>query len=568
MARFTFASLEKLLFFLVPLALYWLGNEGMSVWDRDEPRYASVAQTMRETGDYIVPYFNQNFRYQKPVLTYWLVALATSCFGESDFSVRLFSGLLMSATCLLTRRLGNGLLGVPAGVFAGWMLALAPLSMFLGKLCIPDGPQLFFATLMLAGLARACERAADWGPSHGVASGGRGFEVSNEFLLCLGLAGAVLTKGPVAPGMAAAALLVYFLLCRSTPFGRGLRLHVVAPISLALILPWALAILFAAGPGFFVESLGKQVGGRILQSFDGRLHPPGFYVAAIFIVTAPWLPLAILAVVRNRQEIRQPGPTTFLVAWIVGATAMLECFRSKQVHYLAPACPAVYLLAGRCLADLWAGRQVWRRDGHDRRAVGFVALGQLVLLGTIVGLGIVGPLRGSLWPVAAGTVSLAAVAWAITLCRRGSLGLAFAGYSLGSAVAWTLLFAAYLPGVEERRIARTLAHRLAAVTAPGERIWMHAEIEPSLVYYSDRDFLELVNTEQILRETRFQSDPRWVVMSADSMGQLGPRLAGRISIDSTYRGWLKRHDETIHLVRVLPEQSVQTASRDRQQPVD
>ena len=48
-------------------ALFLLpGLNSIPLFDRDEPRFATAARTMLETGDYIVPKFNGNLRPDKP----------------------------------------------------------------------------------------------------------------------------------------------------------------------------------------------------------------------------------------------------------------------------------------------------------------------------------------------------------------------------------------------------------------------------------------------------------------------------------------------------------------------
>src|SRR5437773_10663333 len=57
--------------FLGCLLFHVAGTWSLPLIDRDEPRFAEAAREMRERGDYIVPYFNNQFRFDKPPLTYW-----------------------------------------------------------------------------------------------------------------------------------------------------------------------------------------------------------------------------------------------------------------------------------------------------------------------------------------------------------------------------------------------------------------------------------------------------------------------------------------------------------------
>ena len=65
---------------------------------------------------------------------------------ENDFAARAVSGLCLAAVLVLTARLGDRMFGPPAGMLAAAMFAVTPIAMILGKLVLPDGPQLFTVT--------------------------------------------------------------------------------------------------------------------------------------------------------------------------------------------------------------------------------------------------------------------------------------------------------------------------------------------------------------------------------------------------------------------------------------
>ena len=73
------------------LVLNLAGNGRTGLWDRDEPRYAVCVREMRARGDWIFPTFNGEPRYQKPILIYWLMGLATAVGGRQP--VRRTAGL-------------------------------------------------------------------------------------------------------------------------------------------------------------------------------------------------------------------------------------------------------------------------------------------------------------------------------------------------------------------------------------------------------------------------------------------------------------------------------------------
>src|SRR4051812_45993588 len=83
--------------------LYLLGNGRVSLWDRDEPRYAQCARQMLYglTGpgghgpDLIVPRFLDKPRTEKPPFIYWCQAGAMKLLGDNAFAARLPSSVAM-----------------------------------------------------------------------------------------------------------------------------------------------------------------------------------------------------------------------------------------------------------------------------------------------------------------------------------------------------------------------------------------------------------------------------------------------------------------------------------------
>jgi len=79
------ARTRVILIILLALAAapYFIGLGASSLWDSNEAFYAQTPREMIESGDYINPSFNYQPRFNKPPLSYWVVAAFYKLFGVS-----------------------------------------------------------------------------------------------------------------------------------------------------------------------------------------------------------------------------------------------------------------------------------------------------------------------------------------------------------------------------------------------------------------------------------------------------------------------------------------------------
>src|SRR4249919_2830465 len=78
----SYRSMSKRIILTILLCggLYLLGNGGVSLWDRDEPRYAQASRQMLQSGDWVVPKLLDEPRIKKPPMIYWCQARAMALF--------------------------------------------------------------------------------------------------------------------------------------------------------------------------------------------------------------------------------------------------------------------------------------------------------------------------------------------------------------------------------------------------------------------------------------------------------------------------------------------------------
>jgi 4-amino-4-deoxy-L-arabinose transferase-like glycosyltransferase len=329
---------------LAIILLVWLS---LLVWANTIPiddHEAYVLQTTREmavTGDWIVPYFNEEPRLNKPPLNYWLTLgisrvdpLGTDVEPWHGRMVSLFGGLFL---LLLTAYTGSRLYGDRVGFLAAVLL--------IGTKGFTDfslnaRPDFLYTTFCVAQLFAwvASWRAGDNTPAQRLGAG-LGW-------LCAALA--TLTKGPQVPAIFLLGFLL-FLLCDGE---RHRVLKILRPFSglalaLALCLPWWF-LLQNRLEGLAVD-LGKtQLSGSLLMMLsDWKEILSLYYLKRLAILLLPASLTLPLLLYLNRKQWCRPGKSARLLLYV--GMIMLIIFTVAghyRSHYMLPLLPPAALLIG------------------------------------------------------------------------------------------------------------------------------------------------------------------------------------------------------------------------------
>jgi len=90
---------------------------GHSLWDVDEPNNAVCAREMLLAGNWWVPMFNGDYRFDKPILIYWLMMPLDALFGINEWAARLPSALAMTGLVLVIWGMMRRLMAASTAVF-------------------------------------------------------------------------------------------------------------------------------------------------------------------------------------------------------------------------------------------------------------------------------------------------------------------------------------------------------------------------------------------------------------------------------------------------------------------
>ena len=318
--------------------------------DRDEPRFAHATVEMMNRGSWAVPYFNGEYRFDKPPLTYWWMALHYAVFGVHEWSARLHTVIATWLVSLVVMGMGRRWIGARCGLVAGaaWLVTM---QVFVhGRLCVADMPMVLAVAVTMGALMellfdgdelRADERVA-WSRWH--------------TCLCVALGLGFLAKGPLAfliPGLA-------LVLMRFAFWRKGLpwvRLRLLPGLLLALVIvgAWGIPALMETRGLFWKVGMGEHVIDRGARAFNGRFPVPGYYLVTALLSLFPWIALLpqVWASVRAQWDARR----AMLFSWLVAPFVIFTLYATQLPHYVMPGFPAAMLLLAS--VEAWPKKGQW-----------------------------------------------------------------------------------------------------------------------------------------------------------------------------------------------------------------
>ncbi len=354
------------LLFFGCLLLHVAGTWSLPLIDRDEPRFAEASREMIERGDYIVPHFNDQFRLDKPPLTYWSQVASFKVFGENDFAARFPSAVAAALVALSLFGWGSRL-PPPRQRSAsqahigrdrvGWWAAIIftlSLQTFLhAKAAVADMWLVLFVTLAhWAGYELLRDRLS---PSPDQTSNIKHQTSSWWWMFYLALALAFLAKGPVGwmPLLTVGSTMFFV---RETQLARRFKITRGVLLTLAIIALWGVPALIQTHGEFFTIGIGRHVVGRSLVTMEGHgansfgmyllLLP--FYFVTIFISFFPWS--IKLPSLTRKLWLNQDNIDHYLISGVAIIFIIFSLIKTKLPHYTLPAFPLLALLLAQRLA--------------------------------------------------------------------------------------------------------------------------------------------------------------------------------------------------------------------------
>jgi 4-amino-4-deoxy-L-arabinose transferase-like glycosyltransferase len=475
---------------LIAFAVLYAGTAIMPLLDRDEPRFARATVEMEQSGNYVVPYFNGQYRFDKPPLTYWWMRADYAIFGHNELGARMHSMVAAAAVALVILFMSRSFFGWRAGFWA----AVAWLTLFQvwqhGRLAVADMPMVLFVATAHWAMWRLLtddspRKCGVW-----------------FWALWLSIALGFLAKGPVVFFCAILTLVIFRWVFWRKPI-EWCRLQIPTGVVVALvpIAAWGIPALVETHGLYWKGGMEKHVVERGLFAFNDRLTiPVVFYLGTAFISLFPWMGRlgAGWAAARHcREDMR----AAFLLSWAAGPYLIFAFYATQLPHYVLPAFPAIVMLMfarADGMSAKWA--QKWFAWYHIVFCVLIVGMAVWFLFGPVyqpikpMMLGFAGVLMG---------LQFTAVSFEFRKTLRIAMGL------------FMVVVASILAAYGMRKVALSPLAASYADSARGRAVAV-GYTEPSLVYYSAREW-EMHKGSTVELEKAIAEKPSVIVVLRNQM---------------------------------------------------
>jgi 4-amino-4-deoxy-L-arabinose transferase-like glycosyltransferase len=539
-------------FWLIACVLLFWGLGATGLWN-SEDRWIEIAREMRLSGNYFRPTINGVLYFDKPLLSYWLLAAFSFLTGGvNEWSLRLPSALSGLLTLWATVQLGSRLWSPAVGRLAGWLLLTSYGLLMWARLGEADMENLAVTIVAVYWYWRSRDS--------------RGFWPYCVFYL-------IIFIGAQAKGLTAVVVPLLAILPDLLRGGRW-RTH----LNIAHVCAGAVGAAFYLLPFLLAESprLGSSADTglwlvfreNVVRYFAPFDHDEPFYTYfyAVPLLFLPWLPLLLAGLASALRQRRAEAANT---GWLWWAFVLIFVFftlsGSRRNYYILPILPYCALLAAVFLARAEAG--AWRRIALIAQALVLllfiVADAALPLLAPLFERRFGAPPPASLRLWAGAVFAAAALLWWWAARRFDAQLAARLGIPRGLAallgVAVIVMGGFFLQqraAIDSVRSERPFALALKPLLAgvPAAQIVTYRDRLPGdTAYYANIPVgvRRVDAAAELLQFAQTPPYPKWVLCYDDLVAELPPELRARAPTLAQQRHpWDDKHEEVLQAWRL------------------
>ena len=330
-------NLKFYLFAFITIFIFFWNFWYNDIWIPNESFYAEAVREMFESKNFLDIYYNYEPRFNKPPLTYWVVALSSFLFGLNEFAIRLPIVLMAVGSLFLTYKIGELLYGRYVGIFSFFVMAFSFQFVINSRYASPEVPLLFFFTLTLYLFLKGYKE--------------KKFLYIFFSYISLGLT--ILTKGYpyffVLGGIVGFYLLIESRFNIKEFFKKlvGIKIYIGIPVSLIIGLSWIVYMSLKFGDTFwnvYNEETVKRAFGE-----ESRFSDLFFYLIVILWGFLPYSLSFYYSFIDSFKRLLKDF--SFIFSWIFVMFLVFTVAKGKIPTYFIQAHPAMSVLVGYYLVN-------------------------------------------------------------------------------------------------------------------------------------------------------------------------------------------------------------------------
>ncbi|MEP3655273.1 MAG: glycosyltransferase family 39 protein [Litorimonas sp.] len=510
---------------LLTLAMVLPGLASLPVIDRDEARFAQASVQMADTNDLLNINFQDEARNKKPAAAYWAQTAMIEVFsrdGENRIWAQRLPSVLASLLSILALYWGGlRMVGRKAALMACALLATSLIFVFESHIAKTDAMLCASTTVMFASLGRlrnSAGRREVW-----------------AFWVALGLS--IMIKGPIGPVLAIMSLVCLWIWERDLSWARPLLNWGAIVLFVLIWLPWGIAMYVITDGAFYIESLGKDFGGKVISGQESHGAPPGSHGFAIWATLWPaslfLLPGLAYAIQSVRSGAENPVIRSMKLAicWALPFWILIEIMPTKLPHYGLPVFPALCLMMGAAILAMSQTTEFAKTRFFG--GLIFILSTTLVLGALLYAQSVYGDLEKALVGYAiCGASGVVAILAGFALWGN-KIRVSFGAALISGMIAMVGAYAYILPNLTEFRTSEYLTAELERFAPNVESSLIHSPhyTEPSLVYHVGTDIhlkareVDLSDGSLVILNTRRQETENLGRVLSDAAEKRGLCLA-------------------------------------------
>lgn len=343
----------KILLFVI-CALIFMYNLGSALpIIESEKFYFQSVKEMFARHDWITPYYQGQFRFQKPILFYWFVSLSYLALGINNFAVRFPSAIFGILTVIFTFNIGRRLFDRKTGLLAGGITATFAIFFMYARYASPDMALTFFVVYAVYLFLKGAKDPE------------KGKNFFTAFFVVLGLA--TMNKGYVGFLLPLIVVISFIVSSKKWKLLKAMNVPAGMLIILAIALPWSVAMYVLYGGKYLNSMLIGEAVKRIFSVHDNESI--FFYIPVLigwFLPYSLFLPAALTDSFKSKKTYSlERDSYKLILSYFLGIFAFFSLVSVKEYYNMLPLAPALGLMIARYFINLEERKTQFKSIGFN-----------------------------------------------------------------------------------------------------------------------------------------------------------------------------------------------------------